>query len=778
LTHAHAPPILLAVGHGRYSAAFIAFQVLFFVASASWSRAAVADTVHEPGKWLAGHPPDARAMESDFETRFSALRAFGSRIEGSREERSASEWIAGAIRSAGFEPSIDPLDDLSDAQSDSMAVSLAVSGTSGSLLTFIVPLDTHVDGPADEGDAAIALMLAELDRLGRLIAIAGEPPIGVGVVFLPADARGSVSEGRFEGPGPGWWLSRMDTANPNAVVYLSLDSPPGAMDLRNSERDLLSPWWLFDRARSALSSSGFRFNVHPNEMQAHRLGLLTEAGPLAPFLENGIPAVELRGIEGMEVSPTPALSFSRLFEALIDADAGGFPNEWDRNYSSFELGGLEMEIREGPYMVFLLFFSGCVAVLVLFLSLRRRATIPRLLVKLPHRLLNLGLLALISALAVLLSFACLGLEYLLLGSTSAWKIHPALFAIARIGMSGFAFFGFLSFSVPRRWISPDPWFYEVVALVLFGVDIFVFAFLSLPLSLYFCWGFAVVLASTIVRRKMASLVAAALSVLPLLLVASEMFTSSMPSTLGFLVAPDPTKGLFLTLVVLPFATMLASPLFFLAPKGIRKRRTAVRVFFLFSIVAELIPVAVTFVGSATVPINLRESFDQSDSSWKANIESDVRISALTLARNGVPVSLRSEAGRAEVEGADASAPISAIFRSKAFLDRENRFIEITFPREPVSTSLRLVSGRPLAIYDCSLPYRVDLDGLDADILVGPGKGSRLAFTLTTDTGLDAMLNVKADFPGGLAEWRSKGKRPLHVVDCIVDAAFKLGVSSR
>ncbi|HUX36845.1 MAG TPA: hypothetical protein VMV44_02965 [Rectinemataceae bacterium] len=760
---------------GSWTALGTAFLVAFFAASAS-----VAQTPSSRGAlpgavaWLAGDGIDASKLQSDFEALLAQLRAFGPRTEGGPGEAAAAKWIASLLEAGGLSPSMDPLDNLVDDQSDASAVSVRIPGRNDNLLVFIAPLDQHRDGPEGEGDAAIALMLAELRRIASLPAAGRLPPISMQVVFLPGDKRGSINEGLSQGPGPAWWLAGLDAANPTAVVYLSIDSSRGPIALRNAERGVLSPWWLYDRAVSALGVSGLAFVVHPNRMQGYRLGLLSGRGPLAPYLDGGIPAIELRGGTAGPDSPGDAPAFSRFVEALVEGNAQGFLDTWDRNYSSFRFGSLALEIREGPYMVFLLFFSAGIAILVLTISLRRRALIPRFLEKLPHRLLNLGLLGLLSVVAVLLSFACLGLESLVLGAVSSWKAAPGLFAVMRVLVSVFAFLGILSLAVSRHWISPDPWFYEIAALVLFGLDIFLFAFLSLPLSLYFCWAFIVVLVSTLVRRKIASVFAVLLMMVPIGLVAWEMFATPESSALAFVIAPDPGKGLLLSLVILPYATMFSSPLLFFAPRGIRKRRAAARFFIALAIVAELVPIAVVAARMKTMPLSLSESFDQSTSTWKARVESDTRLSALALSRNGAPEPLRSETASALLRGVDSARPISLDVKVRDFLDRSNSSLSLDFPRAPDSISLSILSDKPLAIYDCSLPYRVDLDGHGARVFVGPGKGKRLTFTLTTDAALAARLIVDADFAGGLSDWKLAGSRPLGVVNGRVEASFALG----
>jgi len=773
LTRIEGLPILLHVARVSHPALLLAFLFAFPSLANSQGTAGAGRFRQGDQGWLSGFGPPDSNLDGGFDARLAYLAALGPRTEGSQGERDAALRIVADIESSGLHPSMSPLDNLVDDQSDAVAVSVSIPGKRRDLLAFIVPLDTEANGPSGEGDAAIALMLCELQRIGAAAAEGRVPPIGIEVVFLPAVRRYAANGSIAQGPGAGWWLAGFDSANPTAVVYLSIDSVPGRFELINGERGLLSPWWLFDRAKSALDASGLPVDIFPNRMQGYRLGILESPGLLTPYLDYGIPAIEVEGATGEVAAGAALRSFTSFFEGFVEANATGFIDTWDRDYSSFRLGSLVVQIREGPYMVFLLCFAAGVATLILFFSLRRRSLIPRFLAKLPHRLLNLGLLALIAAASVLLSLGCQWLEGSLFGTAAAWKVAPAFFASTRLIVSIFSFLGFLSFAVSMRWISPDPWFYEIAALVLFGIDILVFAFLSLPLSFYFCWGFIVILASSFVRRKLASLVAAVMMIVPIGLVVLEMLRSPFDSALNIIIAPDPIKGILLVLAIVPFATMFASPLLFLAPRGIGRRRVAAAVFLALSAIPEMAALYVVSARSGSQPIALSETFDQDTSSWTARLESDVGLSSLALSRNGIPEAISTFRGQSTLVGKDSAKPISARLDTRDFLGRRNHFIVVTFPRAPDSMVLRLTSLSQLAIYDCSLPYRVDLDGLGASIFAGPGKGERLAFTLTTEAAFSARLSVEADFAGGIADWRTEGTRPLKVLEERIEASFDL-----
>ncbi|MEI6386910.1 MAG: hypothetical protein WCQ50_09750, partial [Spirochaetota bacterium] len=287
------------------------------------------------------------AVDPEVRAHLLALADLGTRGEGSAAELRAADYIVAACAKLGLHADEQKLLLLEADQSNSRAITVTFKGRKPDLLSFIVPLDVHVDGPKGEGDAGIALMLVELHDLADRVRTGWVPEISLAVTFLGGDKRGAYAGGDTAGPGTAWWIDSLDAARPTSVVYLTLNALPGTIGLRNAVPGLLSPYWLYERTRSAISSSGLHYELFPNRMQGYRLGLLKRPGPLAPYLSAGIPAVELR-TEAVEPRMTdPAIPFSRLVAAMLAANSTGFLDIWDRNYSSFQVGSFALVIREG-----------------------------------------------------------------------------------------------------------------------------------------------------------------------------------------------------------------------------------------------------------------------------------------------------------------------------------------------------------------------------------------------------------------------------------------------
>jgi hypothetical protein len=706
------------------------------------------------------------------------LGRLGSRTEGSAAEAGTIAYIRGIAAAAGLDLRESPLADLADDHSYSRALTIHFDGKRSDLLVFIVPLDGHSDGPSAEGDAGIALALAGAEDLLYAMKAGMALPISVEFCFLGGERRGTVAEGVTSSAGSNWWIDNIDESRATAVVYLSLDRAPGTLGLHNASLGVLSPYWFYDRTRQALAGSGFEYTLSPNRMQGYRLGLLARPGPLVPYLGAGIPALELRSEAGGAVLADPVVAFDKFLRSLVAGNSGGFLDLWDRDYSPFQVGSFSFVVREGPYVLLLLGFISLVAMVVLGLSIARRGRIPDLMRKLPRRLGNLALLLLLALFAFLSTWFCLKLETAIIGSPDAWTLRPALFSLGRLVVTLSVFLGCLSLFVSWRWLSPDPWFYEVAALILLGLDVLLFAFISLPLSVYFCWGFALTLVSILVRKPLASILAIVFLYLPFALLVAEMIATPESSLLAALFTPDPVTVWILAIAILPFASLTASPLLFLAPRGEGRRRVAAAVFISIAVLVEASLVVIADAAARTGPILFSETIDQDAGTFRLDLKTRARMGEAELTRGGRTFVLRSETDKAMTSGDEKTRMIAARITARAFLDRVTHGVTLSFVREPDSLELRLDSKRPLTIYDCSQPYHVSLDGLSARVFVGPGMPNPLRLEITTSPDFAASLGVRAIYSKPLYEYRSPGPRLLRPGRFSVAASFDIVGSPR
>jgi hypothetical protein len=94
------------------------------------------------------------------------------------------------------------------------------------------------------------------------------------------------------------------------------------------------------------------------------------------------------------------------------------------------------------------------------------------------------------------------------------------------------------------------------------------------------------------------------------------------------------------------------------------------------------------------------------------------------------------------------------------LDRSVLGIELSFAKRPDFLSLQISSENELRLYDCSLPYRVAIDGKSAEIFVGARPPEPFVLELTVPRGFEARLAVEADYLEPLVPYMAVGGQGL------------------
>lgn len=702
---------------------------------------------------------------SGIERAQKAVAALGRRLENSPEEAIAIALIEKDCRKAGASVRVTGFDSLSAGHSYSSIVEVAFPGARKDRLVFVVPLDQHQDGPENEGSGALSLVLAEIERLGAERAERGtELPVGLSFVFVSAERRGRYVDGERPGLGSQAWIASNDSGTaPLAVVYLSLDALPAKISLLNAGKGILSPYWHYENARRALVASGLDYELNGNRMQIHRLGFVDEASPLEPYLKNSIPAIELKGIDGASVSSAFSFrAFDSFLRNLVAANSGGFSTVWDRDYLSFQVGKRSFVVRETPYIAFLLIFCSAVTAGILVLTIIRRPATKVFMRRLPSIAGQVVAIYCATLLVFLSGRLISGLESLILGSTDFWRLAPRFFLLARIFGVFSLFLAALSLLVERGILSANPYFYEFAALLCLGVDILVFSALMPPLAFYFVWAFAFVGLSLILRKPWMSLVSSVLMYLPLLLLARELIGEPQFSLYGRIIIPGFAESALLAAALLPIFIFTASPLLFFAPKGNRQRSAAAVVFLCLAALPEggaLLRALSPGILSAS-PFELSERLDARNSELIATLKGSRRIGSLRLYRGRTPYVFKSSGDSATIAGLDLAPWLHFSERRSSFLGRSVLGIGLSFVKKPDFLSLRVSSERELRLYDCSLPYRVAIDGKSAEIFVGARPPEPFELELTVPRGFEARLAVEADYLEPLVPYVAVGGQGL------------------
>lgn len=699
------------------------------------------------------------------------LRAFGSRAEGSPGESASFDYVERSLRGMGLVPSSSGFADVgSEAYSRSRILEAEIRGARADELAIVVPMSSWMDSPDPaEGAYGIALALDEAERLCAAARSGSSLPLSFRFVFLGAEKRGSYAEREVSGLGSRTWIGRQEGRATLAVIYLNMAESPERIEMRSAARGILAPYWYYEASRLALGGAGIDYAVAVNRLQAYRLSLASDYGPSAPYLEAGIPAIELRGEGGTAggpraSSPPSGAWLGSFVERLGSGLSSGFPDSWDRHYFIFQIGSFVAVLREKIYVAFLVCVVAIALASFLAATVARRPAMKRLKKRIPG--LAAAALSLFGAL-VLVFVAGKGIvliESAILGSPNAWTLSPRIFAVARIATTLFLFLGLLLILIERGILTPNPYFYESAALVCLAFDVLVFSAVDLSASFYFMWALVLVELSLALRRRWATVVANLLMYAPLVIVAGELAIRPDLGAYAKLISPDFLGMIGLSALSFPCFVFSASPLLFYLRKGQAARRKTSLVLFLAALAVETCVLCSSLAiaplwGPGRKDISLSERIDQDSGRFAVELSGKRRLGSGILERNGDKLNYRSLSDHASLSGAEGRKLIKIQAYPSPFLDRSDENVAISFVRAPYSVDISLVSGNEIFIYDSSLPYKVSVDGKSVTVFTVVNPGEKLDFTLTVPASFRSKLVVKARYLASNASYaQSSGSR--------------------
>jgi hypothetical protein len=735
-----------------------------------------------PAAALHAEPLTGRVAAS-YEERLAAIEALGQRVEGSAAEAAAFTYIKRELRAAGLEVSESGFADAFEGYSTSRIVEAGIGGSRDDELAILVPVGSWVDS-ADPGEGAygIALALGEAERLAKERGEGRRGTISLRFVFLGAEKRGKEAMGETASLGSRTWIARQAGSTRLAALYLNVESAPARLAVRSAGSGALAPYWLYEGTRRALEAADIAYALEANRLQAYRLGLASDYGPAAPYLEAGIPALELRG----EGDPASTALDPRWLGSFIDGfsneERDGFADTWDRHYFLFQFGKVGVVLREKTYVAFLVVVFALVASSFLIATVARRKATAQLLRRVPRIAAEIVALFAALALVFLAGKGIARLDALAFGSSEAWRLFPRVFAAARILFSFLLFLSLLSFLIERRSLTPNPYFYEFTALVCLAIDAFIFSAADLSASFYFMWALILVEISLAARRRWVSLVAYILMYAPILVIAGELAARPEISAYRNLIAPGFLGLLGLSALTLPFFAFTASPLLFFARPGTAGRRKAVVVLAACAIAVEGLAIGYAAVsapqyGPLRKDLKVSELIDQDAGSFELELSGLRALGKGSLDRGGTRLEYDCPGDRAYLKGEDRESRIVIAERASPFLDRVDETVAIRFAKPPYNVDIALDSKDDILIYDCNLPFKVAVDGRSAVIYSGVNPGEELSVSLTVPASFRSRMTVTARYLDFLEPFAQSSGSALADAGLAVRASRYLGSGS-
>lgn len=687
---------------------------------------------------------------SRYLTDFAALEGMAPRLEGSARERTALDYVRQRLADAGA-----PVRPISYAESQtvhsfSAGIEASVTGRSSDTLLIVIPMDHAVRAPAgSDGSAGIALGVAVVRGL-----MASKPAVSVRVLFLGAE----------HGSGPDYPIGSrryLEGFLPDAgvaVLYLDLRSEPTSLQIRAGSNGIVSPRWLVEQTTDSLERAGLSFRLRGNESQLLRLGVASDSGAIAPFLNAGFPAI------GMLDAPRPASrpgdpareesdeflpAFGRFVEGLTDALGKGVPEEWDRHYLLFQLGSGGFTVSERAYLVTLIaLVAACLLYSVLSGRRGRRYAVAFLegLWSLPIHLAFLFGLALV---------ATLGIEALLaaLDFPTLWQQAPLQLLLLKV-LVGVSLFALLTPLVTRAPFPRSDTFHAATAVLLLVGVLAGTAAYEISLAYYLAWALALTLASVIARDRSAKILLFLMAPAWLLRAVIELFWLRELPFIRWVLLDRFWGNLSVVAAVAPFYFMTLRLRLLLPGRRRRRRRIII-------VTAGLACLAAASATAAWIgylrpyqdgdarPIAARAVFDYETGTGEIDLECPIAIREYTVVTRDSAVRTATGARRAKAPLDLVPAPLLVSTAGSAFLDRQNVVVTLApaagSELRPYRVTLRLVGDSDFVLFDASLPFLRDPSAREYAIRVGANPPSPLSVELTLPRGVGFELAITAEY---------------------------------
>lgn len=673
-----------------------------------------------------------------FTADLSALAAFHPRLEGSREERGALEYLGRRIASMGLPAQGFDFQEADFGHSFSSCLRVDVKGRSEDTIILAVPLDGR-EGDAEGADGAVNLALA-LSALER--AAESPPALSLTVLFLGAETGGS---GAYP-MGSALFLRDFQPDHRVAVVYLDLREVPSRLIVRTGANLIVSPYWLIDRCLSALQEAGIAYAVRENENQVFRMGLRGERTIIEPYLKAGYPSLSLEGEYGGAPDSAPsqwAETFRGFFRRLLES-GDGIPREWDRHYLYFRVGGRSFILDERTYLAALL--GSLLFTLALGLAFRRRIRrYARTLVRNAWAIVPIaGITFLILAPAGLAIEGLLALR----SFPTLWEHVPFSFFLLKMFLAFFLFNA--AYPLLRRFPFPrNGSFWSASALLFLLLDIVASCALNLSFSYYFLWAFLFLFAASQVPTRIGKVLLFLPSPYWLFRGLVEVFQLPALPFCRLLILDRFWGNVLVAVACLPFllftirlGLLFTGPRFF--TKDIRSLFTAL-LFLTASVAFATGLIYYTPYSSVDPqPLTVTQTVHEGTAADTLELESPGPLGRISLTGGGTESVLLLRGQHYSTETPHAAGLVGVTVEKNPFLNKDNVTLTVTPSGRLRSIGMTLSSESEFILFDSNFPF-VRLSARAYRMLIGAFPPSPLAIEITLPQGTAFLAELDMEF---------------------------------
>ena len=255
--------------------------------------------------------------------------------ENSDNEIYIQRYIKNRLKKAGIQYQEANLNTLNDCHSFSKNIYAKIPGESDKTLVIATPVTGF------EGAYNIALALDMAERFSQ-----DRPACSIRILFLGAEF------GQEKGYPIGSRSYIDSNSNSDTVLYINFHGIPETIIFQTGNKDKIAPFWMVENSNKALSKSGLKFNLRPEQNVLYNLGMIPHTSPLDAYLEAGTDAIMLYGNEYVDLDPE--LWADSFYTFLREFSKDGLEDQGniDTNY-------LILRWNNTYYMITELFIMSC-----------------------------------------------------------------------------------------------------------------------------------------------------------------------------------------------------------------------------------------------------------------------------------------------------------------------------------------------------------------------------------------------------------------------------------
>ncbi len=611
-----------------------------------------------------------------------------------------------------------------------------IPGEREDTLIIAVPLDQGDGAEAtSDGSLNLALALALLEELKG-----SSPPITVSVLFL----GGEHETLRSYPIGTDRFLQDFYPESPVAVLFLNFKEFPEAVSIQSGAKYGTTPYWLMEACSTALDRTDISYRLRGNEHQVFRVGMTDSVTIIEPFLNEEFPAIAITGSGSTgEMADESSLIFSFLlfFQEFLGTLSGGFPEEWDKHFLFFQIGGKKIIVRENVYvLILIIIFSG------LFLySLLFRNRVKKYLGILVHHLGTLPVLYIVIFLCILAGTFVLEGVSQLKSYPAMWKVQPFFFLCLKASVAFLLFFLVFRF-LRKRYFSFRGSFYSAAAMMFLILTTITVTVINVSFSYYFAWAFICAFIFSLLKRRFLKLILLCLAPFWLFKMVYDVFTLPSLKVIEFILYSRLAGNLLFALFVLPFVLMLIRlSLLHKHAVGKRQRIQHLSLLLFFGVSSLFFAVYIYLTdpwNHADQPVYVEESIDLVSRTRYMQISSPAPIGDLSISGSGYNSELHETQRESLVPGSTIPELISITEMIEPFLDRRRITLKIESIGFPSDMTAALTGDEQIIVYDANFPFSNLAREKRTEIYIGKNPPNPLLLEFTIPREADLVLHLE------------------------------------